>query len=57
MPILSDELDGQDPTADDSERLAQRTKRAKQFSLEENGLNLQRATGKFSIPTSLGPQS
>ena len=47
-------LGGQDPPANDSEMLRkQHTKRARQFSIEEDGLIRQCATGKLGTPTSI----
>ena len=47
-------LGGHDPPANDTERMRQqRTKRARQFSLEEDGLIRQRATRKLGVPTAL----
>ena len=47
-------LGGQDPPADDSEMKQKgRTKRARHYTLEDDGLIRQWATGKLGIPTTL----
>ena len=46
---------GNQPQDDSETRRKQHAKRAKQFTLEDDGLIRQRATGKLGIPTSLRP--